>query len=189
MGFPAGDWEDIRKMPEHVTFVKDFRRQDYSNYNLGKHMEKYKIRSDCSAFHLLKQLLIMDPKKRMTSAKAMEDEYFHEKNELPQGIVTFHPRTSVHIFYNCRRCVWRREHRLSQAGIFKRRRKEKGKVGKSRFQSGKRTAVQAHSTRRRSAWIGKQPTHMRRKIFIRSIRVLNRWFAFFESTNHITRMC
>jgi len=84
MGFPAGDWEDIRKMPEHVTFVKDFRRQDYSNFNLGKHMEKYKIRSDCSAFQLLKQLLIMDPKKRMTSAKAMEDEYFHEKNELPQ---------------------------------------------------------------------------------------------------------
>lgn len=84
MGFPAGDWEDIRKMPEHMTFQKDFRRQDYSNFSLGKHMEKYKIRSECSAFLLLKQLLIMDPKKRMTSAKAMEDEYFHERGELPQ---------------------------------------------------------------------------------------------------------
>ena len=52
-------------------------------------MEKYKIRHDSSAFMLLKQLLIMDPKKRMTSAKAMEDEYFHEKNELPQGMIKF----------------------------------------------------------------------------------------------------
>jgi len=84
MGFPAGDWEDIKKMPEHMTFQKDFRRQDYGNFSLAKHMEKYKIRHDSSAFMLLKQLLIMDPKKRMTSAKAMEDEYFHEKNELPQ---------------------------------------------------------------------------------------------------------
>ena len=22
MGFPAGDWEDIKKMPEHITFTK-----------------------------------------------------------------------------------------------------------------------------------------------------------------------
>ena len=22
MGFPQGDWEDIKKMPEHITFTK-----------------------------------------------------------------------------------------------------------------------------------------------------------------------
>lgn len=27
MGFPAGDWEDIKKMPEHMTFQKDFRQR------------------------------------------------------------------------------------------------------------------------------------------------------------------
>ena len=37
------------------------------------------------AFKLLSKLLIMDPKTRITSAEAMEDDYFKDKNELPQG--------------------------------------------------------------------------------------------------------
>ena len=38
------------------------------------------------SFKLLSKLLIMDPKTRITSAKAMEDEYFQDKVDgLPQG--------------------------------------------------------------------------------------------------------
>lgn len=85
MGFPAGDWEDIKKMPEHITFTKDFRRQDYTQYSLPKYLEKHKIRPDMPSFKLLSKLLIMDPKTRITSAKAMEDEYFQDKVDgLPQ---------------------------------------------------------------------------------------------------------
>jgi len=84
MGFPQGDWEDIKKMPEHITFTKDFRRQDYTQYSLPKYLEKHKIRQDMPAFKLLSKLLIMDPKTRITSAEAMEDDYFKDKNELPQ---------------------------------------------------------------------------------------------------------
>ena len=78
-------------------------------------MEKYKIRHDSSAFMLLKQLLIMDPKKRMTSAKAMEDEYFSDKNELPQGFVCHFLSFLMQI---SRGCFWRRANRLSKARIF-----------------------------------------------------------------------
>jgi len=84
MGFPGGDWEDIKKMPEHLTFSKDFRRQDYTQYSLPKYLEKHKIRPEMAAFKLLSKLLIMDPKTRITSAEAMEDDYFKDKNELPQ---------------------------------------------------------------------------------------------------------
>ena len=38
-----------------------------------------------AAFKLLSKLLTMDPKTRITSADAMDDDYFKEKNELPQG--------------------------------------------------------------------------------------------------------
>jgi cyclin-dependent kinase 8/11 len=32
MGFPLDkDWEDIRKMPEHPTLTKDFKRTKYEN--------------------------------------------------------------------------------------------------------------------------------------------------------------
>ncbi|KAK2108696.1 Cyclin-dependent kinase 8 [Saguinus oedipus] len=37
MGFPAyKDWEDIKKMPEHSTLMKDFRRNMYTNCSLIK---------------------------------------------------------------------------------------------------------------------------------------------------------
>ncbi|GAB1605365.1 cyclin-dependent kinase 8-like isoform X3 [Argonauta hians] len=79
MGFPQEkDWEDIKKMPEHPTLMKDFKRSNYVNCNLIKYMEKHKIKPDSKAFMLLQKLLTMDPTKRITSEQAMKDSYFSE---------------------------------------------------------------------------------------------------------------
>ncbi|XP_063404980.1 cyclin-dependent kinase 8-like isoform X3 [Mytilus galloprovincialis] len=79
MGFPQDkDWEDIRKMPEHGTLTKDFKRSNYVNCNLVKYMEKHKVKPDSKQFHLLQKLLTMDPTKRITSELAMKDPYFLE---------------------------------------------------------------------------------------------------------------
>ena len=68
MGFPQDkDWEDIKKMPEHHTLIKDFKRSTYSTCSLAKYMERHKIKPDSKAFHLLQKLLLMDPNKRITS--------------------------------------------------------------------------------------------------------------------------
>uniref|UniRef100_A0A8C9S3J5 Cyclin-dependent kinase 8 n=1 Tax=Scleropages formosus TaxID=113540 RepID=A0A8C9S3J5_SCLFO len=80
MGFPADkDWEDIKKMPEHSTLMKDFRRNTYTNCSLTKYMEKHKVKPDSKAFHLLQKLLTMDPIRRITSEQAMQDPYFLEE--------------------------------------------------------------------------------------------------------------
>jgi cyclin-dependent kinase 8/11 len=97
MGLPS-DWDDIKKMPEHMTFQKDFKRVDFSGKSLAGYMDKHRLRQDSCAFKLLKKyilvnklelkissLLIMDPKQRMGSAAAMEDDYFREKGEIPLG--------------------------------------------------------------------------------------------------------
>ncbi|PNF20193.1 Cyclin-dependent kinase 8 [Cryptotermes secundus] len=80
MGFPLEkDWEDIKKMPEHPTLLKDFKRANYSNCSLVKYMDRHKIKPDSKAFHLLQKLLLMDPTKRITSEQAMQDAYFQEE--------------------------------------------------------------------------------------------------------------
>ncbi|PZC76651.1 cyclin-dependent kinase 8 isoform X1 [Helicoverpa armigera] len=79
MGFPQEkDWEDIRKMPEHATLVKDFKRSNYQNCSLSKYMDRHKIKPDSKAFSLLQRLLLMDPNRRITSEQAMQDPYFTE---------------------------------------------------------------------------------------------------------------
>ena len=43
MGFPQDkDWEDIRKMPEHPTLTKDFKRTkyDFHQFNLPSFAQK-----------------------------------------------------------------------------------------------------------------------------------------------------
>jgi len=87
MGFPQDkDWEDMRKMPEHPTLVKDFKRTSYQAYSLAKYMERHRIKPDSKSFQLLSKLLIMDPVKRITSEAAMNDEYFKE-DPLPTSDV------------------------------------------------------------------------------------------------------
>uniref|UniRef100_A0A131XZ28 Cyclin-dependent kinase 8 n=1 Tax=Ixodes ricinus TaxID=34613 RepID=A0A131XZ28_IXORI len=79
MGFPhEKDWEDIKKMPEHHTLMKDFKRSSYASCSLVKYMEKHKVKADSKAFLLLQKLLLMDPTKRITSEQAMQDPYFLE---------------------------------------------------------------------------------------------------------------
>ncbi|KAI5636256.1 protein kinase domain-containing protein [Phthorimaea operculella] len=79
MGFPLEkDWEDIKKMPEHATLVKDFKRSNYQNCSLSKYMDRHKIKPDSKAFSLLQRLLLMDPNRRITSEQAMQDPYFTE---------------------------------------------------------------------------------------------------------------
>ena len=47
MGYPQEkDWEDIKKMPEYVSFQKDFRKQNYIGCCLAKYLEKHKINKD-----------------------------------------------------------------------------------------------------------------------------------------------
>ncbi|KAL1505530.1 hypothetical protein ABEB36_005074 [Hypothenemus hampei] len=72
MGFPhEKDWEDIKKMPEHPTLLKDFKKSNYVNCSLVKYMERHKIKPDTKSFQLLQKLLLMDPNKRITSDQAM----------------------------------------------------------------------------------------------------------------------
>ncbi|XP_029187245.2 cyclin-dependent kinase 8-like [Acropora millepora] len=74
MGFPQEkDWEDIRKMPEHGTLQKDFRKTNYVSASLWKYMEKHKVKQDSKAFQLLSKLLVMDPNKRITSDQSLQD--------------------------------------------------------------------------------------------------------------------
>jgi len=87
MGFPQDkDWEDMRKMPEHPTLLKDFKRTSYQNSSLAKYMERHRIKPDTRSFQLLSKLLIMDPVKRITSESAMNDDYFKE-DPLPTSDV------------------------------------------------------------------------------------------------------
>ncbi|KAL5275232.1 CDK19 family protein [Megaselia abdita] len=80
MGFPQDkEWEDIKRMPEHHTLTKDFKRSNYANCSLSKYMERHKIKPDTKAFSLLQKLLLMDPNKRITSEQAMNDMYFTEE--------------------------------------------------------------------------------------------------------------
>ena len=80
MGFPQEkDWEDMRRMPEHPTLLKDFKRSNYINCSLVKYMDRHRIKPESKAFQLLQKLLIMDPTKRYTSEQAMADEYFKEE--------------------------------------------------------------------------------------------------------------
>ena len=89
MGFPDKDWEDIKKMPEHQTLMRDFKKSAYANCSLVKYMDKHKIKSDSKAFLLLQKLLCMDPVKRITSEQAMQDAYFHEEPNVSAEYVSF----------------------------------------------------------------------------------------------------
>ncbi|XP_022644130.1 cyclin-dependent kinase 8-like isoform X2 [Varroa jacobsoni] len=87
MGYPVErDWEDLKKMPEHPTLIKDFKRSSYAGCSLNKYMEKHKVKSDSKAFLLLQRLLLMDPTRRLTSEQAMGDAYFLE-DPLPTADV------------------------------------------------------------------------------------------------------
>ncbi|XP_046831076.1 cyclin-dependent kinase 8 isoform X3 [Vespa crabro] len=87
MGFPLEkDWEDIKKMPEHPTLLKDFKRSNYANCSLTKYMDRHKIKPDSKAFNLLQKLLMMDPNKRITSEHSMQDAYFQEEPLPTQDI-------------------------------------------------------------------------------------------------------
>lgn len=77
IGYPV-DWEEIRRLPEHPTLLKDFKKSNYASCSLNRYMEKHKIRPDSKAFILLQKLLCMDPNKRLTSEQAMQDPFFLE---------------------------------------------------------------------------------------------------------------
>jgi len=54
MGFPLEkDWEDIRKMPEHPTLLKDFKRTNYASCSLRNYMGRHRQNTDCKAFNLV----------------------------------------------------------------------------------------------------------------------------------------
>lgn len=79
MGFPSEkDWEDIRKMPEHSTLMKDFRKSNYANSTLSRYMERHKVRHGDKAFQLLAKLLVMDPTSRISAEESLKDPYFLE---------------------------------------------------------------------------------------------------------------
>lgn len=81
MGFPQEkDWEDIRKMPEHGTLLRDFGRlrSTYQSCSLQRYMEKHGVKADMTAFQLLSRFLVMDPNKRITSEQAIQDPYYSE---------------------------------------------------------------------------------------------------------------
>lgn len=80
MGFPQEkDWVDIKKMPEHGTLLKDFKRSSYASSSLWKYMEKHKVKQESKAFQLLVKLLVMDPVKRIPADEALEEAYFKEE--------------------------------------------------------------------------------------------------------------
>ncbi|XP_076357739.1 cyclin-dependent kinase 8-like isoform X3 [Tachypleus tridentatus] len=92
MGFPQEkDWEDIKKMPEHGTLLKDFKKTQYSSCSLVKYMEKHKVKQDSKAFLLLQKLLLMDPTKRITSEQCLQDPYFMEDPLPTQDVFAGYP--------------------------------------------------------------------------------------------------
>ena len=95
MGFPQDkDWEDIRKMPEHPTLLKDFKRSNYTNCSLIKYMERHRIKPDRKDFQLLQKLLIMDPTKRITSEQAMQVKFkIGEYSGLSNDRIVLNKRT------------------------------------------------------------------------------------------------
>ncbi|KAH7706606.1 Protein kinase [Aphelenchoides avenae] len=89
MGYPTdADWADLKKMPEYQKLTHDFKKQQFANCSLQKHMDRFKIRSDSSTFSLLQKLLTMDPLKRISAEEAMEHQFFKE-DPLPTDDV-FH---------------------------------------------------------------------------------------------------
>lgn len=54
------DWEDIRKMPEHGTLMRDFGRlkPQYHGCNLQRYMAKHSIKSDTTAFQLVSRVCV-----------------------------------------------------------------------------------------------------------------------------------
>nr|CAD7406862.1 unnamed protein product [Timema poppensis] len=101
MGFPLEkEWEDIKKMPEHPTLLKDFKRANYSNCSLIKYMDRHKIKPDSKAFHLLQKLLLMDPNKRITSETAMQDAFFQE-DPLPTPETISHETVALDHLNRC----------------------------------------------------------------------------------------
>lgn len=77
MGYPTdADWADLKKMPEYQKLTHDFKKQQFANCSLQKHMDRFKIRSDSSTFSLLQKLLTMDPLKRISAEEAMEHQFF-----------------------------------------------------------------------------------------------------------------
>eukprot|EP00112_Aurelia_sp_Birch-Aquarium-sp1_P007488 Seg1817.3 transcript_id=Seg1817.3/GoldUCD/mRNA.D3Y31 product="Cyclin-dependent kinase 8" protein_id=Seg1817.3/GoldUCD/D3Y31 len=92
MGFPQEkDWEDIRKMPEHGTLMKDFRKSNYANSTLSRYMERHKIRHDGKAFQLLAKLLVMDPTNRIGAEDSIRDPYFTEEPLPTQDVFCGQP--------------------------------------------------------------------------------------------------
>ncbi|KAF5917309.1 hypothetical protein HPG69_008381 [Diceros bicornis minor] len=62
MGFCA----DIIARPKHLTLMKDFRRNIYTNCSLNKNTGKCKVKPDKKTFRLLQKLLSMVPIKRIS---------------------------------------------------------------------------------------------------------------------------
>ncbi|KAI6078538.1 Cell division protein kinase 8 [Aix galericulata] len=90
MGFPADkDWEDIKKMPEHSTLMKDFRRNTYTNCSLIKYMEKHKVKPDSKAFHLIRfphpSCQIPYPKREFLTEEEPDDKGDKKNQQQQQG--------------------------------------------------------------------------------------------------------
>ncbi|OAF67926.1 Cyclin-dependent kinase 8 [Intoshia linei] len=81
LGYPdVKDWEDLVIMPEYGTLCRDFDKK--TNYNISRlrqYLERHKVDPDCVEFELMKKMLIMDPKKRISAEEAMLYGYFHEE--------------------------------------------------------------------------------------------------------------
>lgn len=74
MGYPhESDWPEMSRMPEYLKLQKEFKRPQYANCSLQKHMERHKIRSDDSQFNLLQRMLTMDPTRRITVTFSKKD--------------------------------------------------------------------------------------------------------------------
>uniref|UniRef100_A0AC35U0E0 Protein kinase domain-containing protein n=1 Tax=Rhabditophanes sp. KR3021 TaxID=114890 RepID=A0AC35U0E0_9BILA len=88
LGYPnEADWKDIKHMPNYTKFLQDFNKTHFTNCCLKKYIvDKHKIKYDTREYVLLKNLLIMDPIKRITAAEALSDEFFRNEPEATKDV-------------------------------------------------------------------------------------------------------
>eukprot|EP00794_Sanderia_malayensis_P000639 gene639-1307_t len=92
MGFPQErEWEDIKKMPEHSTLMKDFKKHNYGSSNLAKYMDRHRVKSEWKSFQLLAKLLVMDPTNRISAEESLKDPYFVEDPAPTQDVFCGQP--------------------------------------------------------------------------------------------------
>ncbi|XP_031629678.1 cyclin-dependent kinase 8-like [Contarinia nasturtii] len=92
MGYPTlASWPELKHIPEYTKMTQEIARSKYAQCSLAKYMKAFNVTKHELSFHLLSKMLVMDPKKRISTNEALGHKYF---TELP------HPTKDVFHYFN-----------------------------------------------------------------------------------------